>query len=275
MMFIHLKDVFFAYDRGKESRDVLKNINIEIKEGEFVTIVGPNGSGKSTLSKLLNAIYIPRKGDVFVGGYNTKDEQYLWEIRRMVGMVFQNPDNQIVASVVENDVAFGLENLGLPPSEIRKKVDEVLDIVGLLEYKKSEPHYLSGGQKQRLAIAGILAMEPNCIVLDEPTSMLDPKGRREVLRLIKKLNKDKGLTVILITQDMEEVLLSKRTIALFDGKIEFDGTSLALFSNPALLDRLSLSLTKIGEIVQILRREGFSIPENIITRRDLINFLCS
>ncbi len=273
-MFIHLKDVFFAYDKGKESKDVLKNINIEIKKGEFITIVGPNGSGKSTLAKLLNAIYIPRKGDVFISGYNTKDEQYLWDIRRKVGMVFQNPDNQIVASVVENDVAFGLENLGLSPSYIRKKVDEVLEMVGLLEYKKSEPHYLSGGQKQRLAIAGVLAMEPDCIVFDEPTSMLDPKGRKEVLELVKKLNKDKGITVIFITQDMEEVLLSERVIALLDGEIKFDDASPLLFSDVSLLDKLSLSLTRIGEIVQALKKEGFSIPENIIRRKDLINFLC-
>ncbi len=273
-MFIHLKDVSFSYDKAKVEREVLRNIDLKIEKGEFVGIVGPNGSGKSTLARLINAINIPRKGDVFINGINTKDEEYLWEIRREVGMVFQNPDNQIVASVVENDVAFGLENLGLPSHEIRERVDKALSMVGLAPYKKNDPHYLSGGQKQRLAIAGILAMEPECIIFDEPTSMLDPKGRKEVLSLIEELNREKGITVILITQDMEEVLLSQRVIALLDGEVKFDGRPQELFSDLELLDKLSLSLTKTGELVYRLRQEGIPIPKNIIKKEEFIEFLC-
>lgn len=270
-MFIHLNDVYFSYEKDKE--DVLKNISLSIKEGEFISIVGPNGSGKSTLVRLINAIYIPRTGDVFVDGLNTRDSSCIWEIRRRVGMVFQNPDNQIVASVVENDVAFGLENLGLPSEEIRKRVDEVLSLVGLSQYKRSEPHYLSGGQKQKLAIAGILAMEPRGIIFDEPTSMLDPKGKKEVLDLIINLNR-KGVTIVLITQDMEEVLLSNRIIALLKGEIKFDGSPERLFSNFELLEKLSLAFTKTGELVHMLYNEGVPIPKNIIRRKEFIDFLC-
>ncbi len=273
-MFIHLKDVFFSYERAKEEVEALKNINLEIEKGEFVSIVGPNGSGKSTLARLINAINIPRKGDVFINGINTKEEKYLWEIRRKIGMVFQNPDNQIVASVVENDVAFGLENLGFPSQEIRERVDKALSMVGLSMYKKSEPHYLSGGQKQRLAIAGVLAMEPECIVFDEPTSMLDPRGRKEVRLLIRELNEKKGITILLITQDMEEVLLSRRVIALLNGEIVFDGYPQDLFSDPIFLDKLSLSLTRTGELVHKLRKDGVKIPQNIMKREEFVEYLC-
>ncbi|HID16632.1 MAG TPA: ATP-binding cassette domain-containing protein, partial [Candidatus Atribacteria bacterium] len=205
---------------------------------------------------------------------NTKDKANTWEIRRRIGMVFQNPDNQIVASVVEKDVAFGLENLGIPSKEIRKRVDEALDVVGLSNFRNMEPHYLSGGQKQRLAIAGILAMHPECIILDEPTSMLDPKGKREVLDLLVKLNTKFGITIIFITQDMEEVLLSRRTIGILDGRIIFNGTPREIFNDLEILDLLSLSLTKVGEIVYYLRQQGINIPYHILKREELVEFLC-
>ncbi len=271
-MSIVFKNVSFSYK--KEAGYVLKDINLKINKGEFVSIVGPNGSGKSTFGRLINAIYIPQKGDVFISELNTKDTSQLWNIRRKVGMVFQNPDNQIVASIVENDVAFGLENLGFPSEVIRNRVNEALSIVGLLEFRHREPHYLSGGQKQRLAIAGILAMEPEYIILDEPTSMLDPKGKREVLNLIKKLNKENKITIILITQDMEEVLLTDRSIALLDGTIEFDGDSKDLLSDFDKLNKLSLSPTKIGFLVHLLRRDGLKIPNKIFKREELVECLC-
>ena len=272
-MFIKIKDVYYSYPNDSD-RYVLDNISLEIKKGELLSLIGPNGSGKSTFAKLLNVLILPVKGEVFIDGINTKDKDNIWDIRKKIGMVFQNPDNQIVASIVENDVAFGPENLGLLPSEINKRVNKSLEIVGLAEFRKSEPHYLSGGQKQRLAIAGVLAMEPECIVMDEPTSMLDPEGKKEVLNIIDRLNKDLGITIILITQDMDEILQTERTIALNQGKIYLEGSSRSIFEDFNKLEKISLGLTKIGELVYELSKEGISFPSYILGEDDLVNYLC-
>ena len=212
---IEVKDVYFQYEgTEKEKKYALNGVNMTIKDGEFVAIVGHNGSGKSTLAKHFNSIYLPTTGDVLVDGMNTEDDDHLFDIRKKVGLVLQNPDNQIVAGIVEEDVAFGCENLGIPPKEIRKRVDESLKAVDMYEYRTHSPDKLSGGQKQRIAIAGIIAMEPECIVLDEPTAMLDPQGRQEVISTVQKLNKERGITIILITHYMEEAVLADRVIMM-------------------------------------------------------------
>jgi energy-coupling factor transport system ATP-binding protein len=242
--------------------------------GEYLAIIGPNRSGKSTLVRHFNALLLPNEGEVWVEGLLTSREEYLWEIRRCVGMVFQNPDNQIVATTVEEDVAFGLENLALPPETIRSRVAEALKMVGLSDYAYQAPQFLSGGQKQRLAIAGVFAMRPRCLVLDEPTAMLDPAGRREVLETLKKLNSSEGITVVHITHFMEEILDASRIIVMDRGKIIHEGTPSDIFSGEIDLESLGLEIPSIPKVVQILRAGGLEIPADILKVNQLVEYLC-
>ena len=244
---------------------VFKDLNLTIENGSFVAILGSNGCGKSTLAKHFNAILLPTGGKVWVYGMDTADEEKLIQIRRSVGMVFQNPDNQIVANVVEEDVAFGPENLGVASPEIRRRVELALKQVGMYEYREHAPHLLSGGQKQRIAIAGVIAMEPKCIVLDEPTAMLDPKGRREVMETILRLNREKGITVILITHHMDEAAQSGRVVVLHQGQIAADGTPKEVFSQVDLLHRLGLAAPDTVELCWELDRKGFHLPLDRLT----------
>ena len=239
---------------------VFEDLNLSVEEGSFVAILGSNGCGKSTLAKHFNSILLPCGGKVMVSGMDTSNEDLLIRIRRTVGMVFQNPDNQIVANVVEEDVAFGPENLGVASPEIRKRVDQALKQVGMYEYREHAPHLLSGGQKQRVAIAGIIAMEPKCIILDEPTAMLDPKGRREVIETVARLNKEKGITVVLITHHMDEAAKAQRVVVLHKGSIAADGTPKEVFSQVELLHKLGLAAPETVELCYELNQNGFSLP---------------
>ncbi|HHV95108.1 MAG TPA: energy-coupling factor transporter ATPase [Clostridiaceae bacterium] len=245
--------------------EALSNVNVAIKEGSFVVILGRNGSGKSTLAKLINALILPTEGKVIVNGMDTRDSKYTWEIRRTVGMVFQNPDNQIIGTTVEEDVAFGPENLGIPPAEIVKRVRNSLEMVGLSEFGNSAPHLLSGGQKQRVAIAGILAMKPKCIVLDEATSMLDPIGRREVMNILQKLNKEEGITIIHITHNMDEAFVADRVIVINDGMIVADGTPKEIFSDVDKIKDLGLDVPQVTELLNELGKYGYTLPKGILT----------
>ena len=245
--------------------ETLHGIDLEIKEGSFVAVLGHNGSGKSTLAKLMNAILLPSSGKVYVDGIDTSDEARLLDVRRTVGMVFQNPDNQIVANVVEDDVAFAPENLGVPSAEIRERVDEALRIVGMYEYRLHAPHLLSGGQKQRVAIAGVLAMQPRCVVLDEPTAMLDPVGRREVVATVTRLCREKGMTVMLITHHMAECIGADRLIVMSEGRIVADGTPREVFSQVELLRSEGLAVPATTELIYELRRDGFELPLDALT----------
>ncbi len=265
---INVSGLVFEYPGDEEGAPgylVLKGLDMTIPAGQFVAVLGHNGSGKSTLAKHFNAILTPTGGDVIVCGINTKDEDRLFDIRQQVGMVFQNPDNQIVATIVEEDVAFALENLGVPPAEIRKRVDDALKEVDMYEYREHAPHQLSGGQKQRVAIAGILAMRPDFIVLDEPTAMLDPKGRSEVIRTIKELNKNFHTTVVLITHYMEEAVQADRVVVVDNGKILRDGTPKEVFSEVELLKSVGLDVPQVTELVYELRQEGIDLPQDILT----------
>ena len=239
---------------------VLDGVDLEIRQGSFVAVLGHNGSGKSTLAKHLNAVLLPTGGKVYVLGMDTADERYLLDIRRTVGMVFQNPDNQIVANVVEEDVAFAPENLGVPSDEIRRRVDDALKAVGMYEYREHAPHLLSGGQKQRVAIAGVIAMEPRCIVLDEPTAMLDPIGRADVLRTIRTLNREKGITVVLITHHMDEAAQADRLVVMSKGKVIADGTPKEVFQDVEGLKAVGLTVPQTTELLWQLRQEGLNVP---------------
>jgi len=265
---IEFKNVSFSY-LSPERIDVLKNVNLKIDKGEFVSIIGRNGSGKSTLARLISVLLLPSEGEVFVDGMNTREEENLYKIRRKVGMVFQNPDNQIVSQIVEEDVAFGLENLNFPPDKIREKVDEVLEEVGLYEFKNFPPHFLSGGQKQKLAIAGVLVMEPEYLVLDEPTSLLDPRGRRDVINLILKLHK-KGITIVLITHRMEEASMSQRVIVLNDGRIEMEGSPQDVFKEVERLRSIDLSVPPLTYLSYLLKKEGYPLEVKLWKREDLL-----
>lgn len=256
---------YASYDEAGADVEALKEINTSVKKGDFVVILGRNGSGKSTFSRLLNALLIPQKGVVLVQGKPTSDENNIWDIRSTAGMVFQNPDNQIIATTVEEDVAFGPENLGVDPDEIRKRVDEALRTVGIYDLKTNAPHLLSGGQKQRVAIAGILAMKPQCIILDEATSMLDPVGRKEVIGVLKKLNKEAGITVIHITHHMDEAALANRLIIIDQGRIVLDGTPQQVFSNVQQVKNLGLDVPQVTELMYSLRENGFSIDKLPLT----------
>ena len=261
------RDVSFAYDNYEEKQlppIVLEDVSLDIQPGEFVAVLGHNGSGKSTLAKHFNAILLPTAGTVYVGGIDTKQEDRLYDIRQTAGMVFQNPDNQLVATIVEEDVAFALENLGVPPEEIRRRVDESLKAVGMYEYREHAPHQLSGGQKQRVAIAGIIAMRPKCIVLDEPTAMLDPQGRREVLRTIRQLGDQFGITVVLITHYMDEAAQYDRVVVVDNGKVILDGAPRAVFSHVEQLKKVGLDVPQVTELVWMLRKDGYNLPDDII-----------
>ena len=249
---------------GNEVR-ALDGVSLEIKQGEFVAVIGANGSGKSTLARHLNALLLPTDGTVLVDGMDTEDENKMWDIRQKVGMVFQNPDNQIVAAIVEEDVAFGPENIGVPGPEIPQRVADSLAAVGMTEYAKHAPHLLSGGQKQRVAIAGVLAMQPQCVVLDEPTAMLDPQGRREVLDTVERLNHETGMTVILITHHMDEAARADRVIAMSEGRIVADGTPQAVFAQEPLLRSVGLDVPQTEQLLLELKRRGIDIPTDALT----------
>jgi energy-coupling factor transport system ATP-binding protein len=269
-------DLTFKYksEDGKEDLYALNKINLTINKGEFVVIIGPNGSGKSTLAKHMNALLLPSSGKMFVKGMDTAQEENLWNIRQSAGMVFQNPDNQIVATIVEEDVAFGPENLGVPPKEIRKRVDDCLKTVNMEEFKKNAPHLLSGGQKQRVAIAGILAMKPECIILDEPTAMLDPSGRREVIDTIKKLNKEEGITIVLITHYMEEAVDADRVIVMENGNIVLSGTPKEVFQRVKELKNIGLDVPQMTELAYELRKEGIDVAADTLTIDEMVVQLC-
>lgn len=249
----------------------LDDINIDIKKGDFVAILGHNGSGKSTLAKHLNAILMPTEGTLWVNGYDTKEEDNVWNIRQSAGMVFQNPDNQIIGTIVEEDVGFGPENLGVETEEIWKRVEDSLRAVGMLEYRSHSPNKLSGGQKQRVAIAGIMAMKPECIVLDEPTAMLDPNGRKEVIRTITRLNREEKVTVLLITHYMEEVIDADKVIVMDEGKIVMQGTPKEIFTRVEELKKYRLDVPQVTELAYELRKNGLAIPEGILTVDELVS----
>ncbi len=270
--FIRLENVSFDYTPEEiedKSDDVIKELDLTIEKGSFVVIIGHNGSGKSTLAKLFNGILVPTSGKVWVDGIDTSDDDRIFDVRRKVGMVFQNPDNQIVATTVEEDVAFAPENLGVEPSEIRKRVDSALESVGMSAYKQHSPSQLSGGQKQRVAIAGIIAMQPECIIFDESTAMLDPRGRKEVLDTIIKL-RENGMTVVLITHYMNEASDADRVIVMNDGKIELDGTPSQVFSHVEKLREIELDVPQVTDLAHRLRMAGFDIPRGVISQEEAI-----
>ena len=273
-VFIAVKDLTYIYNRDNAGgHRALSGIDLEVKAGEFLAIAGPNGSGKSTLARLFNAMLKPSGGRVIVAGMDTMIPENVWEIRRRVGMVFQNPDNQIVSSLVEEDAAFGAENLGLPAEEVQKRVAETLRLTGLLQYAKHAPHLLSGGQKQKLAIAGVLVMRPSCLVLDEPTSMLDPAGRDELMETLIRLNRTNKVTVILVTHFMEEAVLADRVVVLSDGRIAISGPPAMVFSEVELLAGMGLKLPAALEIAHGLRKRGFTLPQEILTIYDILAYL--
>lgn len=257
--------IYKAHDESRQDVTAISGIDLSIAKGEFLVILGRNGSGKSTLARLMNALLLPANGTVIVNGFDTSDEKLIWEIRRSTGMVFQNPDNQIVGTIVEEDVAFGPENLGVPSEEIRQRVDEALETVGMADYKKHAPHLLSGGQKQRVAIAGILAMKPECIVLDEATAMLDPVGRKEVMKVLKKLNSEEGITIILITHHMDEAATASRVAVMDKGNLVMLGAPREVFSNVEKVKSLGLDVPQVTELVYELNRRGFRLPQDILT----------
>ena len=275
--FIEIKNLYFSYINDMEEppvkTEVLNGINLNIQKGEFVAILGHNGSGKSTLAKCINAINIPESGTVVVDGLDTSDEKNLLDIRKSAGMVFQNPDNQIVATIVEEDVAFALENMGVAPDEIRRRVDAALKTVGMYEYREHAPHRLSGGQKQRVAIAGILAMRPQCILLDEPTAMLDPKGRAEVMKTIKMLNRESGVTIVLITHYMEEAAQADRVVVIDSGEIVMDNVPKKVFSQVDTLKHLGLDVPQVTQLAYGLKKAGFNISAETITEDECVEAL--
>lgn len=272
---IKIEDVTYEYKSliDDSIQQAVKELNLEVKKGEFLVILGHNGSGKSTLAKLMNGLIMPTRGDVFVMGMNTKDTEKIWGIREKAGMVFQNPDNQIVATIVEEDVAFGPENLGVPPLEIRSRVDDALKVVEMTEYKKHAPHLLSGGQKQRVAIAGILAMKPDCIILDEPTAMLDPIGRIEVMNTIKKLNREENKTIVLITHYMDEAVEADRILVMEQGEIVMEGTPKEIFKQVDKVKELGLDVPQVTELVYELRKEGLDLKDDILSIEELVELL--
>jgi len=265
---IQVKDVTFTYEDAPSP--ALSHASAEIREGEFVAVLGHNGSGKSTLAKLLNALYIPSEGNITVCGYDTGNDDYVWEIRRRAGMIFQNPDNQIVATVVKEDVAFGLENLGVPSDEMPARVESALAAVHMSQFADSAPHMLSGGQKQRVAVAGILAMEPSVLIADEATAMLDPSGRAEVLETVRALNRQKGITVVWITHFMEEAALADRILVVSDGKIVRDGTPREIFSDVEEMRSLHLDVPRMTALSASLKSEGIPFKEGILTVEEMV-----
>lgn len=269
---IKFEDVSFRYESDSDTPNplALEHLNLEIKNGEFVAVLGHNGSGKSTVAKLANAIAVPESGKITVAGMDTSDESKEYDIRQNVGVVMQNPDNQIVATIVEEDVAFGPENLGVDPDEIRKRVDEALKAVGMYEYRFHEPHKLSGGQKQRVAIAGIIAMRTRCIILDEPTAMLDPSGRRDVMNVMLKLNKEMGITVVFITHFMEEAIRADRVVIMDSGKKVADGTPVEVFANEKLITDCGLEMPPAAVLAKKLRDDNINLGGDILSADDFI-----
>lgn len=270
---IEFNNVTFRYESDEEGvmlPPAVSDFSLKIYEGEFVAVLGHNGSGKSTLAKLANGLLLPESGTVTVSGMDTKDEEKDIEIKQTVGVVFQNPDNQIVATIVEEDVAFGPENLGIEPSEIRRRVDDSLKIVGMYKYRRHEPHKLSGGQKQRVAIAGIIAMEPRCIILDEPTAMLDPVGRRDVMKAIKRLNKELNITVVYITHYMEEACEADRIVVMDDARLLMDGTPREVFSNTEKIRSIGLDVPQTCSLAQLLRKDGIRLKNDLLSIDELV-----
>lgn len=275
-VFIEVKGLTHIYNRsGPGACRALTGIDLTVKKGEFLAVVGPNASGKSTLVRHFNALLLPAEGTVRVGGLDTARPENIWRIRSLVGMVFQNPDNQIISSLVEEDAAFGPENLGLSPEEVRERVDEALEPAGLSPYRRHAPHLLSGGQKQRLAIAGVLAMRPTCLVLDEPGAMLDPAGRRELMATLERLNRFHGVTVVLVTHHMEDAARAHRIVVMSAGRPVLEGTPAVVFAEAEKLAELGLELPAAAEIARNLRRRGFAIPAGILTSHDLVSYICS
>ncbi len=262
---IEIKNVTYNYTEDEVEYTAVDNVSLDIKRGSFTVILGHNGSGKSTLAKMMNGLNKPTLGEILVDGIDTKNEENELLIKRKVGMVFQNPDNQLVASIVEEDVAFGPENLGLEPAVIRERVDEALKSVGMYEFKNSTPHHLSGGQKQRIAIAGMIAMKPECLILDEPTAMLDPKGRAEIVETILRLNKENGMTVVLITHYMEEAEKADRVLVMNDGKFIADGTPKEIFKNVALLKSVGLDVPQTTELLYALNNSGIKVTTDVLS----------
>ncbi len=265
---LEVKNVTYEYTDEEKTFAAVKNLSLNIERGSFTVILGHNGSGKSTLAKMLNGLNKPTSGDVFADGINTKNEETEIEVKRKVGMVFQNPDNQIIASIVEEDVAFGPENLGIPPKEIEKRVEDALKAVDMWEFRKSTPHHLSGGQKQRIAIAGIIAMQPECLVLDEPTAMLDPKGRAEIISTLHRLNRDKGITVVLITHYMEEAENADRVIVMNDGEIIADDKPKVIFSDVERLKKVGLDVPQTAELLYNLKKNGFAVDTHALSIKE-------
>lgn len=265
---LEVKNVTYEYTDEEKTFAAVKNLSLNIERGSFTVILGHNGSGKSTLAKMLNGLNKPTSGDVFADGINTKNEETEIEVKRKVGMVFQNPDNQIIASIVEEDVAFGPENLGIPPAEIEKRVEDALKAVDMWEFRKSTPHHLSGGQKQRIAIAGIIAMQPECLVLDEPTAMLDPKGRAEIISTLHRLNRDKGITVVLITHYMEEAENADRVIVMNDGEIIADDKPKVIFSDVERLKKVGLDVPQTAELLYNLKKNGFAVDTHALSIKE-------
>lgn len=275
---IEVKNIFYKYpadeeDTENKQTDVLRGVSLDVVKGEFIAILGHNGSGKSTLARMLNGLILPDNGTVLVDGMDTADDEHIFDIRSRVGLVLQNPDNQLVTSIVEEDVAFAPENLGIKPKEIRRRVDEALRAVDMYEHRRSAVHKLSGGQKQRVAIAGILAMEPKCIVLDEPTAMLDPKGREEVLEAVTKLRAEQGISIVLITHYMQEATLADRIIVMDRGKILTQGTPKEVFSETELLLSHSLSVPQSSELIYKLKKAGFELPDGIVSDDECVDEL--
>ena len=273
---LRLEDVSYQYE--PDARPAVSHVTLEVERGSFVAVLGHNGSGKSTLAKLMNALFLPTEGRVLVCGMDTLTEEKVWNIRRHAGMVFQNPDNQIVANVVREDVAFGLENLGVPQDEMVRRVEAALSAVRMSEFAETAPHMLSGGQKQRVAIAGALAMEPELIIMDEATAMLDPSGRAEVLATVRKLNREKGMTVVWITHFMEEAAVADRLVVMNDGSVALEGTPRQVFSRVEEIKALGLDVPPMAELAQTLRDKGLPLPEGILTVSDMVkelkNVLC-
>ena len=268
---------YYNYDDNGQIKDTitaLNHINVEVKEGEFLVILGHNGSGKSTFAKHLNGILSPKEGTLVISGIDATDKENVWDIRKQVGMVFQNPDNQIVATIIEEDVAFGPENLGVEPTEIRQRVDEALETVGMSEYKRRSPNQLSGGQKQRIAIAGVIAMQPKCIVFDESTAMLDPIGRRQVMRTMEKLNKEHGITIIHITHYMQEAILADRIVVMDKGQVILQGTPKEVFKEVKKIKDIGLDVPDTTYLIYLLNQEGFNLPIDLLTVEEVTEAIC-
>ena len=274
MELLRVANLTKVYKQGDNDVRALDGVSFKVNKGEFVAIIGHNGSGKSTLAKHFNALLRPGSGDVIVKGMNTKDEDQVWNIRQVAGMVFQNPDNQMVATIVEEDVAFGPENLSVPSAEIRQRVDNALSLVDMSKFAKTAPHYLSGGQKQRVAIAGVIAMRPEIIILDEPTAMLDPSGRKEVMDTVHYLNKEEDITIIHITHYMIEAIKADRVIVMEEGKIVLDGPPREIFQQVNTLKEIGLDVPQIVELSYELNKEGFSIPGDPLSIEEMVNILC-